>query len=255
VGNLDYSTIVADLNAKGSASIYAPGFIFADGSTLTSTAPNQVNALNFGEITVTQNPQGDQTTDGLDLAIDYKFATGSFGRFDVGASANVLFDYKFRTDPGSQYYQYARNYSDIADGLGGTNGLLPGWMLKPYISNVYGPLTTNLYLNYIPPTTDSFSENINALYGGGYVNSDTINGLPYTIPGYFTADLSFTYELPSFGQGWAKGMSITVGANNLFDKHPPYVPVDGDPPGENNTVESMYDIIGRVLFVSLKKDF
>jgi len=33
------------------------------------------------------------------------------------------------------------------------------------------------------------------------------------------------------------------------------VPVDGNPPGENNTVESTYDIIGRFMFVELKKAF
>jgi iron complex outermembrane receptor protein len=255
VGNIDFSSVVSDLNAKGSGSIYAKGFVFADGSSLVTTAPNQVNALNFGEITVTQNPSGDQTTDGLDIAIDYRFSTDTLGRWDLGASANVLFNYKFRTDPGSPYYQYARNYSDTTDGLGGTNGLLPGYIIKPYINNVYGPVTTNLYLNYIPATTDSFAENLNNIQGGGLVDPDTISGKPYKIPSYFTADLSFTYQLPNFGQAWAKNMTLTVGANNVFNKKPPYVPVDGNPPGENNTVESMYDIIGRFLFVSLKKDF
>jgi iron complex outermembrane receptor protein len=250
VGTDDYSSIVADLNAKGSASVYAPGFVFANGATLTTTAPNQVNALNFGEITVVSNPQGDQMTDGLDVDLDYKFATDALGRFDVGASANYLFNYVFRADPSSPYYQYARNYSDNTDGLGGTNGLLPGYMIKPYINNVYGPVSTSLYFNYIPRTTDSFAE-----YSNGGVDPDTISGLAYHIPAYFTMDLAISYELPSFGLAWAKGATLTVGANNLFNKAPPYVPVDGNPPGENNTVESQYDIIGRYLFVELKKAF
>jgi iron complex outermembrane recepter protein len=250
VGDIDYTSVVADLNAKGSASIYAPGFEFANGAALTSTAPNQVNALNFGELTVQKDPQGSQWTNGVDIDIDYRFATSMLGRFDVGASANILFNYMAQVNPSAPYYQYARNYSDTTDGLGNTNGLLPGWIVKPYINNVYGPLTTSLYFSYIPPTTDSFGENSN-----GGVNPDTINGLAYTIPGYFTTDIAFTYQIPDFGHAWGKGLSITVGANNLFDKHPPYVPVDGDPPGENNTVESVYDIIGRFVFVSLKKDF
>src|SRR5208283_721521 len=153
-------------------------------------------------------------------------------------------------NPSAPYYQYARNYTDSTDGLGNTNGLLPGWIVKPYINNVYGPLTTSLYFNYIPGTTDSFGENSN-----GGVNPDTINGMPYTIPSYFTMDVSFTYQLPDFGHAWAKNLSLTVGANNVANKAPPYVPVDGNPPGENNTVESIYDIIGRFVFVSLKKDF
>ena len=65
VGNPDYTGITADLNANGSASQYAKGFYFADGSQLTTTAKNQVNALNFGSITVVQTPEGDQMTDGM----------------------------------------------------------------------------------------------------------------------------------------------------------------------------------------------
>jgi iron complex outermembrane receptor protein len=250
VGNIDYTSVVADLNAKGSASIYAPGFVFANGAALTTTAPNQVNALNFGEITIQKNPQGSQWTNGVDIDIDYKFATSMAGRFDVGASANYLFNYMAQANPSTPYYQYARNYTDTTDGLGNTNGLLPGYIIKPYINNTYGPLTTSLYFNYVPRTTDSFAENSN-----GGVDPDTISGLAYHIPSYFTMDVAITYLLPDFGQAWAKNMALTIGANNVANKAPPYVPVDGNPPGENNTVESQYDIIGRFLFVSLKKDF
>jgi iron complex outermembrane receptor protein len=253
VGGIDYTSIVTDLNAKGSGSAYASGFEFADGSHLTSTAANQVTSTNFGLLTVENNPSGDQWTNGIDINIDYRFSPSGLGRFDIGASANMLFNYKFRSAPDSPYYQYARNWTDDTNGLGGTNGLLPGYIIKPYVTHVYGPLTTSLYFNYIPPTTASGS-----LFGDstpGDTNSDRIDGKPYTIPSYFTMDLAFNYQLPSFGMTWARGASITVGANNVFNKKPPYVPVDGDPPGENNTVESMYDIIGRFYFVELSKKF
>src|SRR5208282_6065028 len=134
-----------------------------------TTAANQVNALNFGTITIQKNFQGSQWTNGVDIDIDYRFPTAALGRFDVGASANVLFNYEAQANPSAPYYQYARNYTDSTDGLGNTNGLLPGWVLKPYINNVYGPLTTSLFFNYIPGTTDSFGENSN-----GGVNPDTI---------------------------------------------------------------------------------
>src|SRR5581483_10815919 len=80
VGAIDYTAIAADLNAKGSGSIYAQdplklgaGFVFADGTRLTSTAPNQVNSTNFGTISVAKDFQGDQITDGLDVTLDYRF--------------------------------------------------------------------------------------------------------------------------------------------------------------------------------------
>jgi iron complex outermembrane receptor protein len=258
VGGLDYTAIAADLNAKGSASIYAQdplhlgtGFYFADGSKLTSTAPNQVTSTNFGTISVANNPSGDQWTDGVDLAADYKFTTATMGHFDVGAQANVLFNYKFRANQNSPYYQYARNYTDGTNGQGGTNGLLPGFIIKPYVSNVYGPLSTNLYLSYIAPTTTTGELG----FTSGSTDPNRLDGKPYTIPGYFTADLAFTYTVPNYGRDWARNLTLTVGVNNLFNKLAPYVPVDGNPPGENNTVESQYDIIGRVWFVQLKKAF
>ncbi len=258
VGGLDYTAIATDLNAKGSASIYAQdllhlgtGFFFADGSKLTSTAPNQVTSTNFGTISVANNPSGDQWTNGVDLAVDYKFTTASSGRFDVGAQANVLFNYKFRANPNSPYFQYARNFTDGTNGGSGVNGLLPSYIIKPYVSNTYGPLATSLFLSYIAPTPTTGGLGFTT----GSTDPDRIDGKPYTIPGYFTADIAFTYTVPSMGHDWARNLTITAGINNLFNKQAPYVPVDGNPPGENNTVESLYDIIGRVWFVELKKAF
>ena len=251
VGSLDYSKIAADLNARGSGSAFANGFIFADGTRLTSTAPNQVTTTNFGSITVANDPAGDQWTNGLDLNVDYKFDTKSVGRFAVGASANILFNYIFRASPDSPYYQYARNYTDGTNALGGINGLLPGYIIKPYVTNSYGPLTTALFFSYVAPTPTTGGPGFTT----GSVDPDTISGKPYTIPGYFTTDLTFTYAVPNRGHEWARNLTVTVGANNLFNKQPPYVPVDGNPPGENNTVESQYDIIGRFMFIELKKAF
>jgi len=251
VGGLDYTSIASDLNAKGSGSVYAPGFVFADGTTLKTTAANQVTTTNFGSITVSNNPAGDQWTNGLDIVVDYKFTTPNLGGFDVGAQANVLFNYKFRPNPSSPYYQYARNFTDGTNGLGGTQGLLPGYIIKPYINHAWGPLATSLFFNYVPPTTASGS-----MFGGqSTTNSDRIDGKAYTIPRYFTVDLGIKYTLPNFGQHWLRNTTLTVGVNNLTNKMAPYVPVDGNPPGENNTVESQYDIIGRFMFVELKKAF
>ena len=61
--------------------------------------------------------------------------------------------------------------------------------------------------------------------------------------------------MPNFGRNWARNLTVTVGANNITNKQAPYVPVDGNPPGENNTVEGQYDIIGRFWFVEVKKAF
>jgi iron complex outermembrane receptor protein len=251
VGSIDYTAIAADLNSRGSGSAFAGGFVFADGSRLVSTSANQVTSTNFGSITVAGNPAGDQWTDGMDFAVDYKFNTETMGRFSVGASANLLFNYMFRATPTDPYFQYARNYTDQTNGISGVNGLLPSYIIKPYVSHVYGPVATSLFLTYVSPTTTTGGVGFTT----GSTDPDRIDGKPYTIPGYFTADLAVTYTMPNRGHDWARNLTLTVGANNLFDKKAPYVPVDGNPPGENNTVESQYDIIGRFVFVELKKAF
>ena len=253
VGGIDYTSIVTDLNAKGSGSAYASGFTFADNSHLTSTAPNQVNTTNFGGLTVQANPQGNKWTNGLDISLDYRFTTDIAGKWDVGASANYLFNYYLRNNPSAPYYQYARNFTDGSTGLGYAAGLLPGYVIKPYISNQYGPVSTSIFFNYVPPTTVSGS--LFGDYTPGDTNNETLSGNAATIPSYFTTDLAISYSVPNFGKKWLRGVTVTVGANNLFGKNPPYVPIDGNPPGENNTVEQTYDIVGRFYFAEFKKAF
>jgi len=250
VGGFDYTGIATDLNLHGSSSQFASGFTFADGSRLTSATANQVNSTNFGTITVQTNPLGEQKTSGLDLSADYRFSTTDWGRFDVGASANILLDYKARLSSLAPTYQYARTFTDGTNGAGFANGLLPSYVIKPYVNHVYGALRTSLYFSYVPTVTTN-----GGVGNAPGQNPDTISGQPYKIPSYFTTDLTFNYTVPNAGHEWARNMTVTVGANNLFNKLAPYVPVDGNPPGENNTVEAQYDIIGRFMFVELKKSF
>jgi iron complex outermembrane recepter protein len=258
VGGIDYTAIAADLNAKGSGSIYAQdtlklgtGFVFADGTKLTTTAPNQVNSTNFGAVTVARNPSGDQKTDGLDIQIDYKGVTPNWGSYDVGLLANVLFNYKFRATTRDPYLQFARVMTDSTIGGSGYEGLLPGYTLKPYIMYNYKAFAGSLFMNYIPEVTVP-----GTLFGGASTTNDyTLNGKASKTPSYFSADLSMSYTLPDFGQKWMRKTTIVAGANNVFNKAAPYVPGDGSFVAENNTVKGAYDIIGRFYFVELKLSF
>lgn len=251
VGGIDYTAVFADLNAKGSGSVYAGGFLFADNTRLTSTTPNQVTSTNVGSITIANNPAGDQKTDGLDFSVDYTFGTADFGRFSAGVNGTVLFNYRARATPDDPYNQYARVYTDQTNGLSQENGLLPGYLIKPYITNTYKSLSTSIFLNYIPTVIAPGS-----LFGGqDVVNNDTLDGKVAKIPSYFTADVSVSYTLPNFNHNWARNFVLTVGANNVFNKQPPYVPGDGNGSSENNTVKGAYDIVGRFIFAQIKKSF
>ena len=258
VGVIDYTSAVADLNAKGSASLFAQdplklgtGFIFADGSRLTSTAPNQVNSTNFGTLSIATNPAGDQKTDGLDLAANYHWRTDTMGYFDVGATANILFNFKFRSTAKDPYLQYARVFTDSTIGGAGYEGLLPSYTIKPFVNYRYKAVAASLFMTYYPAVTVP-----GTLFGGASTTNDyTLNGKASKTPTYFTADLTLAYTVPTFGRNWLQGTTLTVGANNVFNKQAPYIPGDGSFVAQNNTAENAYDIIGRFMFVELKKSF
>lgn len=251
VGEIDYTTIYSDLNAKGSGSVHAKNFVFADNSRLTTATPNQVTSTNVGTLTIAKDPAGDQMTDGVDIGVDYTFTTNRMGRVNVGANANVMFNYKFRATPRAPYYQYARNFTDSANGLAGEQGLLPSYVLKPYINHTIRGLSTSLFFNYIPEVRAP-----GLLFGGqNTTNTQRLDGKAYIIPSYFTMDLGMTYTLPNFNREWARGITITAGANNVFAKDPHYVPGSGNGENESNTSKQSYDIVGRFFFLELKKAF
>jgi len=218
---------------------------------LTSTAKNQVNTTNFGSINVVYDPEGEFFIDGLDLSADYAFKTDSVGAFDVGVTSNVLFNYEWRGTANSPYFQYARIFTDSTYGLGGYEGLLPGYVVKPFANYSYKAVSASIFMTYYPKVTapgDLFA-------GQSAVDDETLNGKPYKIPSYFTADASVSYTLPNLGYAWLRKTTVTAGANNVFNKAAPYVPGDGSSVAENNTDKGAYDIIGRFWFVELKKAF
>ena len=253
VGGLDYTFIVSDLNARGAASVYAPNFRFVDGSVLVTNAPNQVTSSNAGVLRVVYNPIGDIWTDGLDLAASHTHATQGLGTITVGVDANVLFNFKARATPASPYLQYARAFTETLNGKGNPQGVQPGYVLRAHLNHTYRSFNTSLRFSYLPSVSapgTAFGER------SGTPNVLRANLQPYAIRSYRTVDIAVTYRLPDFERKWAKKLSLTAGANNLFDEDPPFVPGAGSGVGsESNTVKSTYDIIGRFFFVELKKEF
>jgi outer membrane receptor protein involved in Fe transport len=121
------------------------------------------------------------------------------------------------------------------------------WEYKGWMLDVDG--------NYVPPSTDS-----GTLFGDttpGDKNSETVNGLKYKIPAYFSYDASLSYD---FGTHWGtdtafgevvKNLSVTVSVNNIGNRQPPYIPSAT----ENNTDKINYDIVGRFVSIYVSKKF
>jgi len=87
-------------------------------------------------------------------------------------------------------------------------------------------------------------------YTDSYFNDQTPNaGTPAKphIESYLSWDVSYAYN---FGDRFGlKASQVAIGANNIMDKSPPYVP-DG-----NHTLSSMYDYSGRHIWLRLKAGF
>ena len=171
---------------------------------MTSAATNQVTSTNVASLTLATNPQGDQWTDGLDVDVNYTLNTTDMGYFNFGAKANVIFNYYVRGNPGVPYQQYARNFTDGTNGLGNSNGLLPSYVLKPFVNWAYRDLKVSLTATHLPEVIAQ-----GTLFGGAQAtNNQRADGKAFFIKAYTTVDLSATYSIPNFGRDWAKGFTV-----------------------------------------------
>jgi iron complex outermembrane receptor protein len=278
-----YQPEVDSLEAQGSASPYASAFTFANGSHLTSTAANQINAGNFGSLNEAPTPDPTtQKTAGVDVTFNYVLPWKKYGTFTVGATGTYLINYTDQNGiPNGAYVNKAGSYTDPAQSGGTGQGLLPKWQINPYFEYDWGGFTYNLDAVYVPTTIDFGDSN-----GVAGENDYSLSGNPYPIPEYYKIDMSMAYEwgkpgvagLPFFQDpatptpatddpkdmksgketlasvtptDWFDGLRVQVGVNNLNDEAPPYIPSSA----EDNTAKSEYDIVGRFFYLQVSKKF
>jgi iron complex outermembrane receptor protein len=233
------------LNALGSASPFAPGFTFFDGTTLTTTAPNQVNPNNWGNLIIPWSGAGAERVQGIDFAGDYVLPLDpSIGKITLDAVANLTLSHEIATGAGRPYFDYVGNFT-------ASQGLIPNFTINTSLTYQYQGLTFVTMANYIPQTLDQ--GNIFPEYGGT-THGLTVNGGVWTIPAYFTIDMQLSYE---FGKGkvegrcWYDGSKFTVGCQNITDEKPPLIP-DAI---EDNTDKNNYSIVGRFVYFEVSKKF
>lgn len=276
-----YQPEVDSLEAQGSASPYAGSFVFANGSHLTTTAVNQINAGNFG--TLTELPvvaPTTQKTSGIDATVTYVLPWKQWGTVTVGAVATYLINYNDQNGvPGGVYTSRAGTFTDPEDSGGFGQGLLPKWQVNPYLEYDWGGFTYNVSAEYIPggrDLGDSESE-------GGF-DDYTLDGNPSPIEDYYRLDMQMAYEwgkpgtpgLPFLTEvptadakdmkemktgkdalttatstDWFDGLRVAVGVNNVTNVAPPFLTSSA----EDNTDKATYDIIGRFVYFQIDKKF
>ncbi len=233
------------LNALGSASPFAPGFTFFDGTRLTTTTPNQVTPDNWGNLIIPWSGTGRQRVEGIDFGLHYGLPLPeSAGKLSLDSTANLILAHQLSTGQGRPLFNYEGTYTTI-------QGLIPAWSVNAMVTYQYQGFTATVGFNYLPQMSDPgglFPE-----YNSGSQGL-TLNGQAYTIKEYYTIDIQLAYE---FGKGkvegrqWYDGTRVAVGCNNIADMQPPLIPSAV----EDNTDKNNYDVLGRFVYFEVSKKF
>ena len=81
--------------------------------------------------------------------------------------------------------------------------------------------------------------------------SDLTNGTPFTVSSYHKIDLQVSHSFMGYSNRWLKGLTATVGMNNVFNRMPPLIPSEGNQSHDINA----YDPIGRLVYIQAKYKF
>jgi iron complex outermembrane receptor protein len=237
---LGVQTIVDDINALGSGSIYAPLFFRADGTKITTPAVNQANDADWGTLNVPLANGAEIETDGLDLGANYRLDANNAGVFNFYANANVLFSYKYSDPVAGGPFEYGGLYSDANNvGIGGEAGTLPDFQINTGVSWDIHDFTLNVNARYIP--------GVDVWFGSDF----TIDGSEWEVESWYSIDMQLAYR---FGEKYGRalqGTRLAIGCNNITDNEPPLIASSF----EDNTDKSTYDIVGRFIYFEISKKF
>jgi len=175
--------------------------------------------------------------DGVDFSVDYSLDVGSFGRVDFTLLGNKLIKHNDR--PAS---------------------ITPMNVCK----GLYGPvcLSPNTSVTFQQRTTWYFND-IYLGYRWRFINATRFEDPSQIDPGVKTGQIP-SYHYLDLAFGWEPtdisaltGFRFQVALDNVFDKDPPIVGQDAGPTDQNsgNTFPGSFDSVGRVLKVSVTKNF
>jgi outer membrane receptor protein involved in Fe transport len=174
-------------------------------------------------------------TEGFDAAASYTWNTKNWGRLDFGALATYLDSYKVSTVPGVDPVEAIDMAIDSGDDayLRWKGQAFVGWTWKGLSARVTG--------NY----THSFDD----------LNGDPFTGEAFRVDSTMIYDVQLGYKFfPSKNRqdtSWFSDIDLTVGANNVFDKDPPFVADGGN--NSNGYPGFLYNNTGRWVYVRLEK--
>lgn len=164
-------------------------------------------------------------TSGLDLGLRYAF-TLSGTSFVADANVTHIFNFEDQLRPGSPVIdELDHPYQSLR------------WRGRGGVSWSRGGFSGSLFVNY----------------AGHYTDNRTIAPVP--VRSYATVDANLAYAFPGSAPAWLHGTRISLYAENLFDRDPPYLA-----PDQGRASGIGYDPVnasarGRFLAVQLRKSW
>ncbi|WP_082547807.1 TonB-dependent receptor [Massilia sp. Root335] len=144
------------------------------------------NPATCGYVDLRNQNLGGIITNGLDLSANYRLRSAAYGNFTFASNTTYVHKYDYQNSEGGEWHKNVGVYS-------GNNPVFR-WQS-----------TNNLVWN-----KNAYSAGLTAHYKSGYVDQDPTNH----VASYTTFDTFVAWTQP-------KGLGLTVGVRNLFDKDPP----------------------------------
>jgi outer membrane receptor protein involved in Fe transport len=161
---------------------------------------------------------GETKTDGMDLGLTYTYLLPAYGSITLQSDMQLLFNYSFQNLPNGPFIGNAGLLNVQNDGAG-----LPRQRNNTSVTWTYNDFSFTYGMRYL-----SGVENYPILDPATHINTKE--------PEIFYHDIGLTYA--------RKNIQATVGVSNLLDKAPPFVFDTA-----TNTDPSVYDVLGRVVYV------
>ena len=204
--------------------VHCQGILRFGGDILAVLDPNDPDGLYPGI------NAGSVETDGIDLLVDYAIDVGP-GQLTAGLNLNYLFSWKLNEGAGLPTIDYAGTANYFGSGLG-LSATFPE--LRANISTAYaiGDYSADLRFRFI----DSMDNRAGVQFPG----EPTFTGPDSVV----YVDIGATWE-------FMEGSALRIGVNNVLDEEPPTY----RPNVQSGTDPSMYDVIGRRVYLQARVKF
>ena len=255
MGGIGAINIVQSVDKYGAASPFAANFAFGNfpgqtGSTPV-TGPGQITSYLKGGGVPSNMYLADYFVNlagvrvqALDVSAEYELSTQSAGKFSFSTAGTFFRAFQFRALPDLPFYEYA-GFVTTGGPLGGT---IPKYRFYSTVDWTYHHWDVTLGNTYIPAVTD-----INT---GGFAFATSTTLKPQPVDRYLTWDLQVGYTVgkseAAKALSFLKGMRLSLGVNNVFNRMPPYDP-QASP--DNNVELSTYSPVGRLYFAAASVKF